>query len=416
MAADRILYIEPSSGISGDMMLGALLDLGAGLDHLKEQLSLLSLQGYKLEEKKCLRAGIRATKFDVVIDRQVEESSHNHTHGSSHSHRSFRNIREIIDSSQLSQWVKEKSLEAFHRLAEAEGKIHGQPAEAVQFHEVGAIDSIVDIVGCMIAVEQFLPVRILSAPVNVGQGTLECRHGIYPAPGPAAQELLKGIPIFSNAVQGELTTPTGATLLATLVREFRPRPLMKVERSGYGAGMRETQGNANVLRVTLGESDLADQVSPDEQVAVIDATIDDMNPQIYGYFQEKALAAGALDVYLAAIQMKKNRPGVKLTVVCAVGQVDALARLIFRETTTIGIRYNLAQRKTLQRQFHSVQTEYGTVTVKVATLDGQRMNVVPEYEDCRRVAAEKGVALKEVLASATRAFLGDSRVDPSGNS
>ncbi len=385
-------------------MLGALLDLGVDFEELKRKLSLLSLDGYGLEVRACLRSGIQATKFDVMIDKGVEES--HHPHGSLHPHRSFQDILDMIESSGLSQRVKDKSIEAFRKLAEAEGKVHNQPPEEVHFHEVGAIDSIVDIVGCMVAIEQLGPARILSSPINVGQGTLECRHGIYPVPGPAAQELLKGIPTFSNAVQGELTTPTGATLLATLVQEYCPRPLMRILRTGYGAGTRETEGNANVLRATLGEwGGGAEEVSPDEQVAVIEATIDDMNPQIYGYFQEKALAAGALDVYLAAIQMKKNRPAVKLTVVCAVGQIDTLARLIFQETTTIGIRYTYAQRKTLQREFQRVQTPYGEVTVKIASMNGRRVNFVPEYEDCRRLAEEKGVALKEVLAAATRSFL-----------
>jgi len=264
----------------------------------------------------------------VKIDHPPDESRPAHSHALSHSHRSFRNIRDMIASSPLSQWVKEKSIEAFRRLAEAEGKVHNLPVEEVHFHEVGAIDSIVDIVGSMIALERLLPARILSSPVNIGQGTLECRHGIYPVPGPAAQELLKDIPTFSNSVEGELTTPTGATLLATLVPEFGPRPLMSIQRCGYGAGTRDTPGNANVLRVTMGEEPAANlTIPPDEQVAVIEATIDDMNPQIYGYFQEKALAGGALDVYLTAIQMKKNRPAVKLTVVCPVSQIDPLARL-----------------------------------------------------------------------------------------
>ncbi len=405
MAGDRILYIEPFSGISGDMMLGALLDLGVEFAHLEERLHLLPLEGYRLGMRKCSRSGIGATKLDVGIEHPAAGAPHNHTGEASHSHRTFRNIQEMIESSGLSPWVKQRSIEAFRRLAEAEGMIHGRPTEEVHFHEVGAIDSIVDIVGCMIATEEILPARILSSPVNVGGGTLECRHGIYPVPGPAAQELLKGIPTFSNAVQGELTTPTGATLLATLVQEFTARPLMKIQRTGYGAGTRETPGNANVLRATIGEAWSHDAISPDDQVAVIEATIDDMNPQIYGYFQEKALAAGALDVYLTPIQMKKNRPAVKLTVVCAIGQIDALSGLIFRETTTIGIRYTFAQRKTLKREFRRVQTQYGDVTIKIAFMEGERMNFVPEYDDCHRLAAEKGVALKEVLAAATRAFL-----------
>jgi uncharacterized protein (TIGR00299 family) protein len=310
----------------------------------------------------------------------------------------------MIESSALSPWVKEKSIEAFRKLAEAEGKIHGQPADKVHFHEVGAVDSIVDIVGTMIAIEAFMPARIISAPVNVGQGTLECQHGIYPVPGPATQELLKGVPTYSNSVTGELTTPTGATLLATLVDEFGAQPALKVRATGYGAGTRQTPGSANVLRISLGERASGAAVSPEEQVAVIDATIDDMSPQIYGHFQEKALAAGALDVYSTPIYMKKNRPAMKVTCVCAVADVDRLAELIFCETTTIGVRYTLAHRKTLRRDFVKIQTEFGAITMKVSYLGERPVNYVPEFEDCRRLALEKGIALKEIQAAAIHAY------------
>jgi len=257
----------------------------------------------------------------------------------------------------------------------------------------------------MIAMEAFLPIRIVSSAVNVGQGTLECQHGTYPVPGPAAQELLRDVPVFSNNVTGELTTPTGATLLVTLVEEFGARPPMKIITSGYGAGTRQTPGNANVLRISLGEPQTEAAVSPEEQVAVIDATIDDMSPQIYGYFQEKALEAGALDVYSTPVQMKKNRPAQKITCVCAPEDVDRLAELIFRETTTIGVRYTVARRKTLQREFLQVQTPYGAVTMKLSLLDGRTVNFVPEFEDCRALAAQKQVALKEIQAAAVHAYL-----------
>jgi pyridinium-3,5-bisthiocarboxylic acid mononucleotide nickel chelatase len=406
MSSSRIIYIEPFSGISGDMMLGALLDLGLDIEWLRERLSQFPMSGYHLSAKKCLRAGIQATKFDVHAehqDRGNEHVLHEHPH---HPHRSFRDIRKMIESSGLSAWVKEKATEAFRRLAEAEGKIHDRPAEEVHFHEVGAMDSIVDIVGSMIALEHFLPARILSSAVNVGHGTLECQHGIYPVPGPAALELLKGVPTFTNAVGGELTTPTGATLLTTLATEFRSPPLMKVQVCGYGAGARETPGNANALRITVGEDLASEQAPPpDAQVAVIEATIDDMNPQIFGHFLEQALTAGALDVYTTPIFMKKNRPAHLLSVVCAVGHLDALAGMIFAETTTIGIRYTLAERRTLQRQFYQVQTEYGVVRIKASFLRGRRVNFIPEYEDCRRLALERGVALKDVMSAAAHAYL-----------
>jgi uncharacterized protein (TIGR00299 family) protein len=388
----QILFIEPFSGISGDMMVAALLDLGFSFDDLQSKLGLLPLKGYQLTSQKCSRSGIQALKFDVQT-------------GHSHAHRSYADIRAMIESSGLSSWVQEKSIEAFRRLAEAEGKIHGQSPEKVHFHEVGAVDSIIDIVGTMIAMESFLPARIVSAPVNVGQGTLECQHGIYPVPGPATQELLRGVPTFSNAVTGELTTPTGATLLVTLVEEFGIQPALRILASGYGAGTRQTPGNANVLRVSLGEVVSESRISPEEQVAVIDATIDDMSPQIYGHFQEKALAEGALDVYSTPIYMKKNRPAMKVTCVCAVADVDRLAALMFRETTTIGIRYTLAQRKTLRREFHQVQTDFGAVTMKVSYLENRPVNFIPEFEDCRRLAMEKGVALKEVQSAAIHAYM-----------
>jgi pyridinium-3,5-bisthiocarboxylic acid mononucleotide nickel chelatase len=391
-ADKKVLFLEPFSGISGDMMIGALIDLGFNFAELQEKLSFLPLKEYQLSCQKCVRSGIQATKFDVQA-------------GHSHHHRSYGDIRGMIESSGLPCWVQEKSIEAFRRLAEAEGKIHGQLPEKVHFHEVGAVDSIIDIVGTMIALEAFLPARILSSSVNVGQGTLECQHGIYPVPAPATQELLKDVPVFSNAVTGELTTPTGATLLATLVEAFGARPPMEIARTGYGAGTRQTPGNANVLRISLGDVREEATVSSEEQVAVIDATIDDMSPQVYGYFQEKALEAGALDVYSTAIQMKKNRPAQKITCVCAVSDVARLAELIFCETTTIGIRYTIAQRKTLQREFLKVQTSYGDVSMKISLLDGRPVNFIPEFEDCRRLAEKSRVALKEIQAAAVHAYL-----------
>ena len=392
----KILFIEPFSGISGDMMVAALLDLGFSFEELQEKLALLPLKGFRLSVQKCSRSGIQALKFDV------------HT-GHEHAHRSFSDIRAMIESSGLSLWVREKSVEAFRRLAEAEGKVHGQPPEKVHFHEVGAVDSIIDIVGTMIAMESFLPARIVSAPVNVGHGTLECQHGIYPVPGPATIELLKGIPTYSNTVSGELTTPTGATLLSTLVEDFGMQPALKIQASGYGAGTRQTPGNANVLRISIGAATSSASPSPEENVAVIDATIDDMSPQIYGHFQEKALEAGALDVYSTPVYMKKNRPAMKITCVCAVADVDRLAEIMFTETTTIGMRYTIAQRKTLRREFLTVQTEFGTVTMKISHLKDRPVNFVPEFEDCRRLALEKNVALKEVQSAAIRAYLQRAR-------
>jgi pyridinium-3,5-bisthiocarboxylic acid mononucleotide nickel chelatase len=397
----KILFIEPFSGISGDMLLGALLDLGVNFTSVEEKLRRLSLGGYHLSLQPCLRAGIRALKFEV-------HGEEHHGHGHEHHHRSFREIRAMIESSGLSDWVKQKSVAAFARLAEAEGKIHNRPAEEVHFHEVGAVDSIIDMVGAAIAIEELMPVRVLSSDVNVGQGALECQHGRYPAPGPATLELLKGIPMYGPANSGEMTTPKGAALLAAFAEGFGARPRMTVERIGYGAGSRDFPDAANVLRVSLGESAAQDPGhvhGPGERVAVIEASVDDMSPQIYGYFQERALAAGALDVFAVPAQMKKNRPGIMLSVICDPARVDEMAALIFMETTTIGVRYSWAERKTLTREILDVETEFGTVSVKVASHGGRRANFAPEYECCRRLAQEKGAALKDVMAAAVRAYL-----------
>ena len=398
--------MDPFSGISGDMMLGALIDLGVSLEDLTRKLNLLPLRGYRLSTERCLRAGITATKFEVRLESVMHTHQHHHDRSDSHNHRSYKEIREMIEASSLSSWVKQEAIEAFRKLAEAEGKIHNQAPESVHFHEVGAIDSIVDIVGTMIAFEGLLPAQILSAPVNVGQGILECRHGIYPVPGPATQELLRGVPTFANSVTGELTTPTGATLLSTLVEEFGPRPAMHIVSTGYGAGTLETPGNANVLRITVADRmENWPSSSPEAEVVVLEATIDDMNPQLCGYLQERALEAGALDAYFTAIQMKKNRPAVKLTIVCSGDQIETMSRLIFAETTTIGLRYTVAQRKTLQREFQRVETEYGALTIKVSFLNGKCVNFIPEYEDCRQIALEKGVPLKEVMAAGIQSYL-----------
>ena len=412
-----ILFIEPGSGAAGDMFIGALLDLGFSFEELREKLLLLPLRGYRLSVEKCSRSGIQASKFDVCEEHEKRHDHHEHDHADTgherlhdhheHHHRTFAGIRAMIEESHLSSWVKEKSIEAFRRLADAEGKIHGTAAEQVHFHEVGAVDSIVDIVGTMIIMESFRSLRVVSSAVNVGQGTLECQHGVYPVPAPATQELLRNVPIFSNSMTGELTTPTGAALLMTLVCEFGVRPAMKITATGYGAGTREMPGGANVLRISVGETFSASEKTADsaEQVAVMEAAIDDMNPQIFGYFQEKALAAGALDVYAESIQMKKNRPALKITCVCDVADIRRFAEIIFRETTTIGVRYTIADRITLRREFHKATTQYGQVVMKVSLLDGRPVNFVPEFEDCRRLAEKTGKALKEIQAAALHAYM-----------
>jgi pyridinium-3,5-bisthiocarboxylic acid mononucleotide nickel chelatase len=399
---ERILYLEPFAGISGDMFLGALLDLGTRVDLLEDRLRLLPLGGCELMAAKCLKAGISATRFEV----RLFPERHPHHEGGGHHHRSFGEIRDLIERSGLSPWVRERAVAAFGKLAVAEGRIHNRPPDQVQFHEVGALDSIVDLVGAMVAMEEYQPVTVMCAPVNVGQGALNCRHGRYPVPAPAALELLREVPVYSDGTDGELTTPTGAALLATLVQHFGPRPPMRVRAIGYGAGTREIPGVANVLRVTLGErTHPAEVPGDDEQIGVLEAAIDDMNPQLFGHLFDRAFSAGALDLYLTPVQMKKDRPGAELTVLCRPEDVGAMTRLLFEETSTLGVRHRLAWRKVLERRLETVETEYGPVRVKVGLLDGKRVNFAPEFDDCRRWALEKGVPLKRVLAAAAHCYL-----------
>jgi len=409
-ASAKIIFIEPFAGISGDMFLGAFLDLGLSLKTLENRLGLLPLTGCRLAARRVAKSGISATQFEVLSETHDHEAHPGHAHHDhAHHERTFREIRRMIGESSLSPWVKEKATAAFAKLAAAEGRIHDRDPEEVHFHEIGALDSIVDIVGAMIAVEEYLPATIVCAPVNVGQGTLECRHGVYPAPAPAALELLRGIPIYSDALRGELTTPTGAALLATLVDRFAERPLMKVRAVGYGAGTRDLPHAANVLRVTVGEAPPPAEARTGEAVTVIEAAVDDMNPQLCGHLFDRLLAAGALDVYLTPVQMKKNRPGVELTVLCASEKAHDLCRLILAETTTLGIRYRPERRWTLERHFETVATPFGQVRIKIGLLDGERVNFAPEYEDCRRLAAESGRPLKEIMSAAAAAFLARER-------
>ena len=323
--------------------------------------------------------------------------------------RKLGDIAELIVHSELSASVKQRVLEVFHRLAEAEGKLHNMPPTDVHFHEIGAVDSILDIVGTCVGLELLDISALTCSPVNVGSGRVQAAHGSLPVPAPAALELLKNVPIFSSGVEGELVTPTGAALITTLAAGFGPIPAMKVERIGYGAGAREIPGQPNLARLLLGQGTEAVTVQPgapgDEVISVIEANVDDMSPQLYGFFVDQALAAGALDVTCTPIQMKKNRPGILVSVLCPPETSDALAQLLFEQTTTIGVRIYEARRKVLERELVSVETPYGTVKVKVARRDGKVLNVAPEYEDCQRLATEKGVPLKQVIIAAQAAYL-----------
>jgi len=389
-------YLDCFSGISGDMFVGALLDVGLPLERLLAELKKIPLGSYEFERTRALRGHLVGTRVEIRVPGKQP-------------HRKLRDIEALIADSGLSTGVKEQTLKVFSRLAQAEGKLHNMPPEQVHFHEVGAVDAILDIVGTCIGLELLDISHLTCSPVNVGSGCVQAAHGTLPVPAPASLELLKDLPIYSSGIDGELVTPTGAALISTLATGFGPIPPMRVERIGYGAGAREIPGHPNLARLLLGESAepvrVRDGAPGDEVVSVIEANVDDMSPQLYGYFIDQALAAGALDVTCTPIQMKKDRPGILLSVLCTPEKGDALAQMLFEQTTTIGVRIYEARRKILERELVSIQTPYGAVNVKVAKRDGKVLNVAPEYEDCRRLASEKGVPLKQVMIAAQASYL-----------
>ena len=376
------------------MFVGALLDAGLPLAQLLEELGKIPLGGYEFKRTRALRGHLVGTRIEIDI-------------AAKQPHRKLADITALITESGLAAGVRERVLKVFGRLAEVEGRLHDWPPSEVHFHEVGAVDAILDIAGTCVGLELLNISRLICSPVNVGSGRVEAAHGSLPVPAPASLELLKNVPIYSTGVEGELVTPTGAALITTLAAGFGPIPPMKVECVGYGAGSREIPGQPNLARLLVGEGAEPVRTRPgplgDEVVSVIEANVDDMSPQLYGFFSERALAEGALDVTCAPLQMKKNRPGMLLSVLCGPEKADALARLLFEQTTTIGVRIHEARRKVLERELVSVETPYGAVKVKVARCEGRVMNVAPEYEDCRRLATEKGVPLKLVILSAQAA-------------
>jgi uncharacterized protein (TIGR00299 family) protein len=389
-------YLDCSSGISGDMFLAALLDAGVDARRLLRELKKMRLGFYEFKLTRAVRGNLVGARVDIRIPAQQPP-------------RKLGDIEEMMGKTELAETVKEKALKIFRRLAEAEGKLHNLPPGEVHFHEVGAVDAVIDIVGACLGLELLEVSELVCSPLNVGGGRVEAEHGSLPVPAPATAELLKEIPIYSTGIEGELVTPTGAAIVSTLAASFGPMPAMKVERIGYGAGEKDIPGQANVTRLFVGESVEVVKAQPgaagDELVSVIEANLDDMSPQLYGYFVEQALAAGALDVTCSAVQMKKNRPGLLVTVLCAPESSDALAELLFEQTTTIGLRIYEARRKVLERELVSVETPYGEVRVKVAKREGKVLNVAPEYEDCQRLAAEKSVPLKEVILAAHLAYM-----------
>jgi pyridinium-3,5-bisthiocarboxylic acid mononucleotide nickel chelatase len=448
----RIAYLDCFSGISGDMFLGALVDAGVPAKLFEESVAALNI-GARLEVSPVNRSGIAATKVDVFageekeLPREVfwEQQGHTHTHTHAHKHeqphehaelrehncnqtrseptragasaphhhehgRGLKEIRELIGKANISPSAKRTAIAIFEALAAAEAKIHQSDIGTVHFHELGAVDAMVDIVCAAIGSEALGVDEIVCSPLNVGGGTVTCAHGVLPVPVPATLELLKGAPVYSSGIEVELVTPTGAAIVKILARRFAPFPAMTIEKCGYGAGTRNFPGHANVLRLTIGESQptLADTTSQ-ETISVLEANLDDLNPQVFGYVVDRLLEAGALDTFALPVQMKKNRPGTLLTVLAKPEDASRLTQIIFTETSTLGVRRREERRQALARKWITVVTPWGEVRLKIASMNGAVTNYAPEYEDCRKIAAEHHVPLKSVMQEAMQKYLKDAK-------
>jgi pyridinium-3,5-bisthiocarboxylic acid mononucleotide nickel chelatase len=432
----RLLYFDCFSGISGDMVLGALLDAGLPMPALKEALGSLAVDGYHVHAERVLRAGISATKFIVHDHDHGPHDHHDHDHGHhhhpaspeprapsrghSHAHRSLPEIYGLIDKSALSPAGRDRAKALFQRLAEAEAAIHDMPVEKVHLHEVGALDSIIDIVGAVFGLEWLAVDQIVSSPLNVGGGMVHSAHGHFPVPAPATVKLLGSAPVYSGAIQKELVTPTGALLVSSYATSFGPLPAMTIDQVGYGAGDNDFPSTPNVLRILVGRPAVVSGVASGvasgfsrtdstgaERVVVIECEIDDMNPQLFGVAMDRLYAAGALEVFYIPVQMKKNRPGTLLTVVAPPELRSRLSEIIFTETTTIGVRYAELDRECLRRELVTVNTPVGEVRMKLAWRDGRLVNAVPEFDDCNKLATAQNLPVKEIQSLAVKAF--DSR-------
>jgi len=373
------------------MTVGALIDLGADEKELLQSLDSLHLHGYRIEIKKSLKNGISGTDFNVIIEEDHSHHSHHHHH---HHSRNLSDISNIINSSPLDSSVKELSLKIFHEIAAAESKIHAKSIDEIHFHEVGAIDSIVDIVASAVCLNMIKPDKIISSPLNLGEGTVECAHGIFPVPAPATAEILKGIPVYSSGIKKEMTTPTGAAIIKCIAEEFSSFPAMKIDSTGYGLGKRNLEV-PNVLRAVIGEMDYS------EKKVMIETNIDDMSGELFSYILPKLLDAGALDVFITPVIMKKSRPGHVLSVLCESGKVDVLEEIIFTETTTFGTRRYEVERSELERSISKVKTSYGEISVKKGYMNGKSLKFSPEYEECAQAAQRYGVPVREVYNAVT---------------
>jgi pyridinium-3,5-bisthiocarboxylic acid mononucleotide nickel chelatase len=420
----RIAYLDCFSGISGDMFLAALIDAGVSPKLFEDTVAALNI-GAKLEISKVNRSGISATKVDVIVNGKKDSpretragapAPHHHHEPHTHDHphgRGLTEIREIIRHSTISAAAKTTAIAIFEKLGAAESKIHNVPVDKIHFHEVGAADALVDIICAAVGAEALAVDEFICSPLNVGGGTIHCAHGTFPVPAPATVELLKGAPVYSSGIQSELVTPTGAAIVATLATRFSAFPEMKIEKTGYGAGTRDFPAHPNVLRLTVGEASKCGAGAParegsattaQDTITVLEANLDDLNPQVFGYVMDRLLEAGALDVFATPIQMKKSRPGSLLTILATPEDAAKLTEIVFAETTTLGVRRREESRQILARQWTTVPTRFGDVRIKIASLNGTVTSYAPEYEDCRRLAAEQKVPLKTVMNEAMEAY------------
>jgi uncharacterized protein (TIGR00299 family) protein len=430
----RIAYLDCFSGISGDMFLAALIDAGVSPKLFEDTVAALNI-GATLEISKVNRSGITATKVDVIVNGQKDfpqegrtRVSDPHEHGHTHDHhhhahhhephshehgRSLTEISNLIHNSKISAQAKTTAIAIFEKLGAAESKIHNVPIDKIHFHEVGAADALVDIICAAVGAEALAMDEFICSPLNVGGGTVDCAHGTFPLPAPATVELLKGVPVYSSGLQAELVTPTGAAIVATLATRFSQFPEMKIEKTGYGAGTYVFPGLANVLRITIGEASKCGAGAParegsattsQDTITVLEANLDDLNPQVFGYVMDRLLEAGALDVFATPIQMKKSRPGSLLTILAKPEDAATLTEIVFAETTTLGVRRREESRQILARKWTTVPTRFGDVRIKIASLNGTVTSYAPEYEDCRRLAAEQKIPLKTVMNEAMEAY------------
>jgi pyridinium-3,5-bisthiocarboxylic acid mononucleotide nickel chelatase len=435
----RIAYLDCFSGISGDMFLGALVDTGVSPKLLEDTVAALDI-GARLEISRVVRGGISATKVDVYangekdLPREIfwERQGHGHAHEHSHDHvhehshedshehhhhehgRGLTEIREVIEKAAISSAAKATAIRIFEALGEAEAEIHATSVEHVHFHEVGAVDAMIDIVCAAVGAESLAVEQWVCSPLNVGGGTVTCAHGTLPVPAPATLKLLRDAPVYSSGPPVELVTPTGAAIVKTLSSRFASFPAMKIETAGYGAGTRDFPEHPNLLRLTIGEALAADGASPslgaaNDKITVLEANLDDLSPQVLAYAMERLLAEGALDVFSVPVQMKKNRPGALLTVLAKMEDANRLTKTIFAETTTLGVRRREEQRQTLLRSWETVDTTWGPVRIKIANMNGSISNYAPEYEDCRTLAEAQHVPLRTVMQEAIQQYLRGER-------